>query len=139
MADAPASASLYFHNALGRVELVDDAYVRIAWQAAPMDSAALRAVYEHALHLLKRTGLTKVLTDHGQMAPFRAEDREWMTRTWVPRAVAEAGYSRCAIVESAQAFNRLGTRHMVLELGTSTLDVAYFGEAAAADAWLRAE
>ncbi|QKG59179.1 hypothetical protein GKZ68_21075 (plasmid) [Hymenobacter sp. BRD128] len=70
-----------------------------------MDSGALRAVYEHALHLLKRAGLTKILTDHGQMAPFLAADREWMTRTWVPRAVAEAGYNRCAIVESNQVFN----------------------------------
>ena len=117
--------------------MLPDAYVRIAWQDAPMDSGALRAVYEHALHLLIRSGLTKILPDHGQMAPFQAADRDWMLRTWVPRAVAEAGYRHCAIVESKQVFNRLGTRHLVMELGTSTLAVAYFDEAAAADAWLR--
>ena len=135
----PAAPSLYFHNALGRVELVPDAYVRITWQDAPMDSVALRAVYEHTLHLLLRTGLTRVLSDHARMAPFLAADREWMLRSWVPRAVAEAGYRRCAIVESTQVFNRLGTRHLAMELGPGTLTVAYFDEAPAADGWLREE
>lgn len=138
MTSTPAAASLYFHNALGRVELVPEAYVRVTWLAAPMDSVALRAVYEHALHLLRRTGLTQLLSDHARMAPFLTADREWMTGNWVPRAVAEAGYARCAIVESEQAFNRLGTRHIAQEVGAGLLQVAYLPDLAAADAWLRA-
>lgn len=136
----PDAPSLYFHNALGRVLLHASAgYVRIEWQAAPMTSLELRAVYEHTLSLLRREGLTRVLTDHRDMPPYTAADRDWLTTQWVPRAVAEVGYRRCAIVQAHAVFNHLATKQMVQELSSGPLEIQYFAEAEPAMAWLLAD
>ena len=136
----PDAPSLYFHNALGRVLLHAGAgYVRIEWQAAPMASQELRAVYEHTLHLLRREGLTRVLTDHRHMLPYTAADRDWLTTQWVPRAVTEAGYRRCAIVQAHAVLNQLATKHMVQELSSAPLELQHFAEPEPAMAWLLAD
>ena len=134
---APASPTLYFNNALGRVYHYAPDYVRIEWQTAPMTSAELRAVYEHTLHLLKRSRLHKVLSDHRLMPPYTPEDRDWLLHNWVPRAVAEAGYSHCAVVQAHDAANHETTQQLVAEAGQTTkLAVQYFSQLEPALAWL---
>ena len=134
---ASTSPTLYFNNALGRVYHYTPDYVRIDWQTAPMTRVDLRAVYEHTLHLLKRCGLHKVLSDHRLMLPYTPEDRDWLLRDWVPRAVAEAGYSRCAVVQAHDVFNRQVTQQLAAEVSQRTaLVVKYFDQLDPALSWL---
>lgn len=134
---ASISPTLYFNNALGRVYLYAPDYVRIDWQTAPMTRVDLRAVYEHTLHLLKRSGLTKVLSDHRLMPPYTPEDRDWLMRDWVPRAVREASYAHCAVVQAHDLFNRQATQALAGEVAqTTTLTVQYFDQLDPALAWL---
>ncbi|HEX8506686.1 MAG TPA: hypothetical protein VF630_15085 [Hymenobacter sp.] len=128
--------TLYFNNALGRVYHCAPDYVRIDWQTAPMTRVELRAVYEHTLHLLKRGGLTKVLSDHRLMPPYTPEDRDWLVRNWVPRAIREAGYARCAVVQAHNVFNRQATQQLVADAAQTGLVVQYFDELDPALAWL---
>ena len=133
----PTSPTLYFNNALGRVYHCAPDYVCLDWQDAPMTRGDLRAVYEHTLHLLKRTGLRKVLSDHRLMPTYTPEDRDWLLRDWVPRAVAEAGYSHCAVVQAHDVFNHKTTRGMAADVHQkTTLTVQYFDRLDPAVAWL---
>jgi hypothetical protein len=134
---ATTSPTLYFNNALGRVYLCAPDYVRIDWQTAPMTRMDLRAVYEHTLHLLKRSGLRKVLSDHRLMAAYTPEDREWLLHDWVPRAIAEAGYSHCAVVQAQDVFNYQTTQQLATEVSRrTTLVVEYFDQLDPALTWL---
>ena len=134
---ASTSPTLYFNNALGRVYLYAPDYVRIDWQTAPMTRVDLRAVYEHTLHLLKRSGLRKVLSDHRLMPPYTPEDRDWLMYNWVPRAMVEAGYSHCAVVQAHDVFNHETTQRMVAEVNqTGLLTVQYFDQLDPALDWL---
>lgn len=127
---------LYFHNALGKIFLDRLAgCVRIEWQTAPMTSVDLRAVYEHTLHLLQREGLTKVLSDHRLMPPFAASDREWLTSNWLPRAIEQAKYSHCAIVQA----NHADTQHIFSQISNGAFHIEHFTEPAQASAWLLAQ
>ncbi|GAA4028128.1 hypothetical protein GCM10022409_10210 [Hymenobacter glaciei] len=136
---APTSPTLYFNNALGRVYDYSPDYVRIDWQTAPVTHQDLRAVYEHTLHLLKRSGLRRVLSDHRLMPPYTPEDRDWLLREWVPRAIAEAGYSHCAVVQAHEAANRQTTQQLVEEAGKTALVVQCFAALHPALTWLLAQ
>lgn len=134
---AATAPTLYFNNALGRVYLYAPDYVRIDWQNAPMPRMDLRAVYEHTLHLLKRSGLRKVLSDHRLMPSYTREDRDWLLSDWVPRAVEEAGYSHCAVVQAQGVFDYQTTQYLAAEVSQrTTLVVEYFDQLAPAQTWL---
>lgn len=134
---AATSPTLYFNNALGRVYLYAPDYVRIDWQTAPMTRVDLRAVYEHTLHLLNRSGIRKVLSDHRLMPPYTPEDREWLLHDWVPRAIEQTGYSHCAVVQAQDVFNHQTTQQLAAEVSQrTTLVVEYFDQLDPALTWL---
>ncbi|KAA9333191.1 hypothetical protein F0P96_09430 [Hymenobacter busanensis] len=133
---AVVPAHVYFRNAVGWVSAEDDAYVRMAWTGMAMSSRELRALFEQALSLLKQQGLTKILSDHRLMPSIAPLDQQWLAQEWVPRAMSEADYACCAVVQSQNVFNRLGTAQVVMQL-TTPLVVKYFDDLPAADAWLR--
>jgi hypothetical protein len=133
----PASGSLYFHNAVAQVVEHHGQYIRVNWHAVPMYSSSLREVYEHVLRLLIEARLDRVLCDHHCMPAIMPQDQEWLATDWVVRAVREGGYRHCAIVESTDVFNRLGTNHIVQRLrGTLPLTVSYFSDSTSAEQWL---
>ncbi|WP_400193118.1 STAS/SEC14 domain-containing protein [Hymenobacter sp. B81] len=133
----PASlpTHVYFRNAAGAVGAEPQAYVHLSWTGAPMSSGELRALYEQALSVLKQQRLNRILTDHRNMPPIAPIDQQWLSEEWVPRAVSESGYAHCAVVQSQNVFNRLGTAQVVMQLQTP-LEVKYFDTAEEAAAWL---
>ncbi|UOQ51568.1 hypothetical protein [Hymenobacter cellulosivorans] len=133
----PANASLYYHNELANVVEFTFGYVRIDWNPVPITSAALRAVYEQALNLLRSRGLCKILTDHQLMPPVPAGEQEWLVQDWAPRAIREAGYRYCAVVQSYDVLNRQSTQQIVQRLGKEPFTVRYFEDDQAAEDWLR--
>jgi hypothetical protein len=132
----PANASLYYHNELAAVIDHADGYARIEWNPVPIRSASLRLVYEQVLLLLRSRGFSKILTDHQMMPPVQPEDQAWLTQEWAPRAVLEAGYRYCAIVQAYDVFNQLATKHMVQQLASFPLTIRYFEDNRQAEKWL---
>lgn len=133
----PAHESLYFHNSLAHVVELPGRYVRVEWLVAPMFSPDLRQVYEHILLLMKEARLHKVLTDHQLMPAIMPQDREWLVRDWIPRAVREADYRYCAVVDAHDTYARMATTHMVRQLHIHLgLQVAHFRDYFSATQWL---
>lgn len=133
----PANASLHYHNELANVVEYASGYVRIDWNPIPITTAALRDVYEQALSLLCSKGICKILTDHQFMPPVPAAEQEWLVRNWAPRAIREAGYRYCAIVQAYDMLNQQSTQLIVQRLGQETFTVRYFEDDQAAEEWLR--
>ena len=133
----PTNASLYFHNELASVLEHRDGYARIDWNPVPIQSSALRTVYEQVLRLLRTTGFTKILSDHQLMAPLLPADQLWLSQEWVPRAIAEAGYRHGAVVESHDLLSRTSVVQVVQQLNTLPLTVRYFEDDWRAAEWLR--
>ncbi|UOQ70805.1 hypothetical protein [Hymenobacter cellulosilyticus] len=132
----PANASLYYHNELATVVEHAHGYARIDWNPVPITSASLRAVYEQVLALLLSRRLCKVLTDHQMMPPLLPTEQQWLVETWAPRAIQEAGYRYCAIVQAYDVLNQQSTRQIVQRLTEKPLTVRYFEDDQAAEDWL---
>ena len=132
----PANASLYYHNELANVIGHADGYVRIEWNPVPIRSSSLRAVYEHVLGLLRSQGISKILTDNQFMPPVPPSEQEWLIQNWAPRAVLEAGYRFCAIIQAHDVLSQLATQHMVQQLACVPLTIRYFEDSREAESWL---
>lgn len=133
----PATGSLHFHNPVAQIVEHHGQFIRVNWQAVPMFSTSLREIYEQLLRLLREARLDRVLCDHRCMPAIMPQDQDWLVNDWFPRAAAEGHYRYCAIVESQDVYNRLGTNHVVQRLrGTVPISVAYFAEVGAAEHWL---
>lgn len=130
--------SLYFHNNLVSIIEHPGRYIQMEWQPAPMFSHGLREAYEHLLQLLKESKLSTVLSDHQMMPAIMPLDRDWLAVDWAPRAVQESNYRYCAIINSHDVYNRLGTTDLVHRLrGSVALRVCHFQDYDAATQWLR--
>ncbi|TGE28686.1 hypothetical protein [Hymenobacter metallicola] len=132
----PSNASLYYHNELATVVEHGDGYARIDWNPVPIRSSSLRAVYEQVLQLLRTRGLSKVLTDHQMMPPIQPSDQEWLSHNWAPRAVQQAGYRFCAIVQAYDVLSQLSTQNIVRQLESVPLMIRYFEDNESAEKWL---
>jgi hypothetical protein len=133
----PTNASLFFHNEQASILEHTDGYVRIDWNPVPIQSGALRTIYEQVLRLLRHAGLTKILSDHQLMPPLLAADQHWLSDEWVPRAIAEAGYRHGAVVEAHDLLSRTSIVQVVNQLGNLPLTVRYFEDDWRAAEWLR--
>jgi hypothetical protein len=133
----PTNASLFFHNELASVLEHADGYARIDWNPVPIQSRALRTVYTQVLNLLRASGFTKILSDHQLMPPLLPADQLWLSQEWVPQAIAEAGYSHGAVVESHDLLSRSTIVRVVEQIGHLALTVRYFEDDWRAAQWLR--
>ncbi|RAK65072.1 hypothetical protein [Hymenobacter edaphi] len=132
--------SRYYHNAAAVIShpLSSD-YLHLGWSAARTSPDELRAVYEQTLRALQHFGLHKLLSDHSQRPPLPADIGTWMVQEWIPRAVREAGYSHCAVVENHAPLGRLAAQSIGAQLPPGLLTFRYFGTVAEAAAWLSAQ
>lgn len=133
----PFQKSLYFHSNLAVIIEHPGRYVQIEWQPVPMFSSGLREAYEQLLLLLKESQLSKVLSDHQMMPAIMPHDRDWLATDWAPRAVRESSYRYCAIINSHDVYNQLGTTELVHRIrGSSALRVSHFHDPESAAKWL---
>jgi hypothetical protein len=51
-------------------------------------STQLRFIHEYLLTLLQWHGASKILGDDTALATIHPDDREWISETWLPRAIA---------------------------------------------------
>ena len=129
----------YFSNTAAVISYAQAAgYIRLEWQATPATVPELRAVYEQVLRAMRHHRAPTLLTLHNQRPPMPAEIQTWLTQDWMPRAVAEASYGRCAIVEAHTPLSRLAARTVGAGV-QGQFNYQYFDTEAAADAWLRTQ
>ena len=126
----------YFANAVGVVDYLPAHYIYLHWSGAPMSSLELRALYIHARNLLQRENLCCILADHRAMpAALTPADQQWLLHTWLPQALAETGYSHCAVLPTLNPTCRLHTPPVVAEL-QQQLQVNLFQDLDHAATWL---
>ncbi|PJJ54875.1 SpoIIAA family protein [Hymenobacter chitinivorans] len=128
-------SSIYFHNALCTISYDSQGYILLVWANVACQEQELQAIYEHTLQALKHHRTGKLLTDHRLRQPLPLSAQHWIAQQWIPRAMQEAGYSHCAIVENQTPLGRLAAR-AVGDALTQPLDFRYFNTLEAASAWL---
>jgi hypothetical protein len=129
------SALLSASTPLASISCLRGNYVSLQWKPAEATDDQLRAVYEQALHLMKAHATPRLLSDHRLRPPLSLTIQQWLREEWIPRAMREAGYSHCAIVESANPMGRLAAR--AIGMGApETLTSQYFDAPEPAGAWL---
>lgn len=135
----PVHESLYFHNQVAHIVGHPRGYLRVDWLPTVMFSAALREVYECLLRALQDTRFGRVLSDHQHMPAIMPLDQDWLVQDWTPRAVQQASYRRCAVIDSHDVYNRLGMSRVLGQLRTlKPLQVAHFQDGPSAERWLLA-
>lgn len=108
-----AQETLYFQSAAGKLYHHPAGFVRLAWSAERLTLDLIKGYYEQVLALLLNAGAHKILSDHGQRAPLTGAAQQWLTETWIPRAMSQARTRHCAIVEGADPLHRLSTQSVV--------------------------
>ncbi|MDO7847007.1 hypothetical protein Q5H92_11610 [Hymenobacter sp. M29] len=126
----------YFSNQAAVISYAPGGYVRLDWQPVAASAPELRAIYEHVLQAMRHHRATALMTVHNQRPPMPPEVQTWLAHNWLPRAVAEAGYGRCAVVEATTPLSRLAARTVGSDMGAA-LRFRYFDTQEAADEWLR--
>ncbi|MBF9238265.1 hypothetical protein I2I05_12745 [Hymenobacter sp. BT683] len=126
----------YFSNVAAVISYAPAGYVRLDWQPVPASASELRSIYEHVLRAMQHHRSTALMSVHNQRPPMPADVQEWLTQTWIPRAVAEVGYGRCAIVEATMPLSRLAARAVGIGL-KGQLSYEFFATDTEADSWLR--
>lgn len=130
------SPTQYFRNAAAVISYYPAGYVRLEWQPVASTATELRAIYEHVLRAMLHHRATALMSIHNQRPPMPPEVQAWLTDDWMPRAVREVGYGRCAIVEADMPLSRLAARAVGSNV-TGPLNYQYFDSETAAEAWLR--
>ena len=130
------SPTLYFRNVAATISYVAAGYVRLDWQAVPSTANDLKAIYEHVLQAMQRYRSTAIMSVHNQRPAMPPEVQSWLVTDWIPRAVRDASYTRCAVVEAATPMSRLAARAVGIE-SKGLIDFRYFDGDVPADTWLR--
>ena len=127
--------SLYFENTAGRLWEEPEGFVRVEYQAGRRQEIELRSLLTHATHALRRRSWTNLLIDQRVMSPFTPAEQRWLTETWLPEAIREAGYRYGAVVMANDVFARLAMTQITM---TTRDHHTYrnFEDEAAAQAWL---
>lgn len=99
------------------------------------EPAELRAIYEHVLQAMRRYEVTALLFVHQQPETIPPSVQEWLVANWIPRAIQQGKYQRCAIVEDSSAEARLATQAIGRQVD-GTLAYAFFADVEAAITWL---
>ena len=125
----------YFRNPAAEITYWPAGYLRTDWRSMAAEPAELRAIYEHVLRAMQRYEVSALLFVHGQAEPIPAAVQAWLSADWIPRAIAQADYQRCAIVETGTRPDAQDARAIGRQV-SGTLEYAFFGDATAATAWL---
>ncbi|WBA44103.1 hypothetical protein [Hymenobacter canadensis] len=125
----PASA------AIALVSCLRGGYVALKWHNVAATDEQLQAVYEQALLFMQSHRTPRLLSDHRVRPPLSLDLQQWLRDEWIPRAIREAGYSHCAIVESTSPLGRLAARAIGMAV-TPTLTARHFETVEPAQAWL---
>lgn len=127
--------ALSANSSIASISCLRGSYVKLQWKKAPATDEQLKAVYEQTLLFMKAHRAPHVLSDHRLRPPLSMTIQQWLLTEWIPRAIREARYSHCAIVESSNPLGRLAARAIGMS-APPTLTSQYFETPELAEAWL---
>ncbi|UOQ77729.1 hypothetical protein MUN84_03405 [Hymenobacter sp. 5516J-16] len=127
----------YYRNPLGSITYDPAGFVQLTWSDAPISSPELQSIYAHTLQALRHHAARKLLTDQRQRQLLPLAEQQWIVEHWIPRAVQECAYNRCAIVQSQDTVRRQAARAVGQALGTNPPLFQYFTEEDMARTWLQ--
>jgi len=125
----------YFRNPAAEITYWPAGYLRADWRSMAAEPAELRAIYEHVLQAMQRYEVTALLFVHQQPETIPPSVQEWLVANWIPRAIQQGKYQRCAIVENSSAEARQATQAIGRQVD-GTLAYAFFADVEAAITWL---
>ena len=85
---------------------------------------------------MQRYTVTAVLFVHRQSDTIPNELQHWLVGEWVPRAIQEASYRRCALVELSQPTEETDAQAISRRL-KGQMEFAFFADVEAAATWLQ--
>jgi hypothetical protein len=110
--------------------------VYIKWIGLP-DSAEFQKGCDSALDLLKRKGVTKIITDSSEASVFSLSDQKWLNEVWLPRA-EKAGYRySAAVVGNNDAFIKFAVKNISAKRDATKFKSNIFSTIDEAKNWLR--
>lgn len=127
----------YFRNPAAEITYWPAGYLRTDWRSMAAEPTELRAIYEHVLQAMQRYEVKVLLFVHQQPETIPPAVKDWLVANWIPRAIRQGKYQRCAIVESSNAEARQATQAIGRQIA-GTLDYALFADVETAIAWLLA-
>lgn len=122
-------------STIAQVSFVQSGYIVLQWSDTTATNEQLQALYERVLALMKMHRTPRLLSDHRLRPPMSMTLQQWLRNEWIPRAIVEAGYSHCAIVESSSPLGRLAARAIGMAVAP-TLTARYFDTVEPAQAWI---
>ncbi|MBK0404040.1 STAS/SEC14 domain-containing protein [Adhaeribacter sp. BT258] len=113
----------------------DNQCLVMTWKGL-LPSKGFREVHQHALHLMRKHKISKLLCDARRMKTIGSEDAAWIENFWIPSAVV-AGYRYCAIVESDYIFNQISINNITEKIDPESITIGHFKTREEALHWLR--
>jgi hypothetical protein len=98
-------------------------------------SREFREANERILGVLTERGASKLLGDIKEFVLIGADDQQWLSSNWIPRAV-EAGLRTVAMVTPVFYFNRVAVESVGRTLDPDALILEHFDNRDAARQWL---
>lgn len=130
-----STSSQYFRNPAAEITYWPAGYVRADWRSMAAEPAELRAIYGHVLRALQRYAVTAVLFVHHQPEAISEELQHWVVGEWIPRAMREANYQRCALVELSHPTEETDAQAISQRL-KGQMEFSFFASIDEAAAWL---
>jgi hypothetical protein len=100
-------------------------------------SREFRDANERVLGVLAERKTTKLLGDIKQFVLIGADDQQWLSSDWIPRAM-QAGLRTVALITPVFYFNRVAVENVGQTLDPDKLILQYFDSRDAARQWLAA-
>jgi hypothetical protein len=125
----------YFRNPAAEITYAETGYIRTDWRLLNASVNEVRGIYEHVLQAMRRYRTTSLLCVYAQRQPMPKEVQAWLLSDWIPRAVHDVGYHRCAVVEPHASAKQSAAR--VESLGADELlEYGLFESVEEAEHWL---
>lgn len=130
------AAEVIFENNAGRLAVDSTGFLRTTWDSRARTLADTQGLFEAMLRGLQQRRWNRILINQVQMMPFTQAEQQWVSQSWLPRAVAEGGYRFGAVVVSPDVLVRLATAFVTTNVQGLPLTYRTFDTDAQATAWL---
>jgi len=131
----PALRPLFENNA-GRLVADDAGFLRTTWSGQRSTLADTQGLFNAMLRGLQQRRWSRILVNQVQMPSFTPAEQQWVSKSWLPRAVAEGGYRFGAVVVSPDVLVRLATAFVTTNVQGLPLVYRTFDTDAQATEWL---
>ena len=132
---ATSTPAIIFTNAAGAVLAHPSGYGILRYHGGPWQAPDLAALLTHFGTLLLNRNWHYCLADAREMPTLSAESKQWLEDHWLGNKALRPQPLYLALVQPAEVFARLAVAQMQA-LNQGTTRYTYFGDEAAAHAWL---